>query len=82
MTCEKPYLTSICVRLFHRHTNLRCLGKNVFPCKLKRFLRTSGRKMNTTCAEKRFNTHAILRNFLLAAIEKLHRQDAGTDRHP
>lgn len=31
--------------------------------------------------EKRFNAHAILRNFLHAAIEKLHRQGAGTDRH-
>lgn len=69
MTCEKPYLTSICVRLFHRHTNLCCLGKIVFPCKLKRFLRTSDRKMNTMCVKNVFNTHAILRNFLHASIK-------------
>ena len=51
MTYEKPYFAPICVRLFHRHTNLRCLLKIVFPCRLKRFLRTLSPKLNTTCAE-------------------------------
>ena len=32
-------------------TNLCRLAKIVFPCKLKRFLRTSSRKMNTTCVK-------------------------------
>lgn len=32
-------------------TDLCCLGKIVFPCVLKRFLRTSSRKMNTTCVK-------------------------------
>ena len=32
-------------------TNLCCLGKIVFPCVLKRFLRTSSRKMNTMCVK-------------------------------
>lgn len=82
MTCEKPYLAPICVRLFHRHTNLCCLGKIVFLCVLKRFLRTSSRKNEHDVREKRFNTHAILRNFLHASIKKLHRQGAGTDPHP
>lgn len=31
--------------------------------------------------EKRFNAHAILRNFLHASIKKLHHQGARTDRH-
>lgn len=56
--------------------------QNCFPVQTKTFSAHVKSKNEHDVREKRFNAHAILRNFLHAAIEKLHRQDAGTDRHP
>lgn len=57
-------------------------GQNCFPVQTKTFSAYVKSKNEHDVREKRFNAHAILRNFLHAAIEKLHRQDAGTDLHP
>lgn len=57
-------------------------GQNCFPVQTKTFSAHVKSKNEHDVREKRFNAHAILRNFLHAAIEKLHRQDAGTDLHP
>lgn len=57
-------------------------GQNCFPVQTKTFSAHIKSKNEHDVREKRFNAHAILRNFLHAAIEKLHRQDARTDRHP
>lgn len=56
-------------------------GQNCFPVQIKTFSAHVKSKNERDVREKRFNTHTILRNFLHAAIEKLHRQGAGTDRH-
>ena len=56
--------------------------QNCFPVQTKTFSAHVRSKNEHDVREKRFNAHAILRNFLHAAIEKLHRQDAGTDLHP
>lgn len=82
MTCEKPYLTSICVRLFHRAQESLLSEQKCFPVQTKTFSAHVKSKNEHDVREKRFNAHAILRNFLYAAIEKLHRQGARTDRHP
>ncbi len=57
-------------------------GQNCFPVRVKTFSARVKSKNEHGVREKRFNTHAVLRNFLHAAIEKLHRQGARTDRHP
>lgn len=57
-------------------------GQNCFPVQAKTFSAHVRSKNEHDVREKRFNAHAILRNFLHAAIEKLHRQSARTDRHP
>lgn len=56
-------------------------GQNCFPVQTKTFSAHVKSKNEHDVREKRFNAHAILRNFLHAAIEKLHRQGARTDRH-
>lgn len=56
-------------------------GQNCFPVRTKTFSAHVRPKNEHDVREKRFSAHAILRNFLHAAIEKLHRQDARTDRH-
>ena len=55
-------------------------GQNCFPVRVKTFSAHVKSKNEHDVREKRFNAHAILRNFLHAAM-KLHRQDARTDRH-
>ena len=55
--------------------------RNCFPVRVKTFSAHVKSKNEHDVREKRFNTHAILLNFLHAAM-KLHRQGAGTDRHP
>ena len=57
-------------------------GQNCFPVQTKTFSAHVKSKNEHGVREKRFNAHAILRNFLHASIKKLHRQGAGTDRHP
>lgn len=57
-------------------------GQNCFPMQTKTFSAHVKSKNEHDVCKKRFNTHAILWNDLHAAIEKLHRQDARTDRHP
>ena len=57
-------------------------GQNCFPVQTKTFSAHVKSKNEHDVREKRFNAHAILRNFLHAAIEKLHRQGAGTGPHP
>lgn len=56
-------------------------GQNCFPVQTKTFSAHVKPKNEHDVREKRFNAHAILRNLLHAAIEKLHRQGAGTDPH-
>lgn len=56
-------------------------GQNCFPVRTKTFSAHVRSKNEHDVREKRFSAHAIIRNFLHAAIEKLHRQDARTDRH-
>lgn len=57
-------------------------GQKCFPVQTKTFSVHVKSKNEHDVRRKRFNAHAILRNFLHAAIEKLHRQGAGTDPHP
>lgn len=57
-------------------------AQNCFPVQTKTFSAHVKSKNEHDVREKRFNAHAILRNFLHAAIEKLHRQGARTDSHP
>lgn len=57
-------------------------GQNCFPVSVKTFSAHVKSKKEHDVREKRFNTHAILRNFLHASIKKLHHQDARTDLHP
>ena len=56
-------------------------GQKCFPVQTKTFSVHVKSKNEHDVREKRFNAHAILRNFLHAAIEKLHHQDAITDPH-
>ena len=56
-------------------------GQNCFPAQTKTFSAHVKSKNEHDVREKRFNAHAIFRNFLHAAIEKLHRHGAGTDPH-
>lgn len=57
-------------------------GQKCFPVQTKTFSVHVKLKNEHDVHRKRFNAHAILRNFLHAAIEKLHRQGARTDPHP
>lgn len=57
-------------------------AQNCFPVQTKTFSAHVGSKIEHDVRRKRFNVHAVLQNSLHAAIEKLHRQGAGTDRHP
>lgn len=57
-------------------------GRNCFPVRIKTFSVHVKSKNEHDVREKRFNAHAILRNYLHASIKKLHHQGARTDRHP
>ena len=57
-------------------------AQNCFPVQTKTFSTHVESKNEHDVREKRFNAHAILRNFLHASIKKLPRQDSRTDRHP
>lgn len=63
-------------------TRIFVVWANCFPVRVKTFSAHVKSKNEHDVREKRFNAHAILRYFLHAAIEKLHRQGARTDRHP
>ena len=56
-------------------------GQNCFPVQTKTFSAHVKSKIEHDVSGKRFNAHAILRNSLHAAIEKLHSPDVRTDRH-
>ena len=56
-------------------------AQNCFPVQTKTFSAHVKSQIEHDVRRKRFNAHAILRNFLHAAIEKLHRQDSRTDPH-
>lgn len=57
-------------------------GQNCFPVQTKTFSAHVKSKNEHDVRKKRFNAHAILQNFLHAAIKKLHHQGGRTDRHP
>lgn len=57
-------------------------AQNCFPVQVKTFSAHIVFNFQLDVSGKRFNAHAILQNFLHAAIKKLHHQGARTDRHP
>lgn len=57
-------------------------AQNCFPVQTKTFSAHVKSEIEHDVSEKRFNAHAILRNFLHASIKKLHHPGVRTDRHP